>query len=220
VLQKADFHGNPFPGVFCVATDSFVLVPLDTPKPLVRKVEETLEVEAVALTIDGSPILGSLIAANTRGAVVADFATDEDLEILASFVRVERIPDTLNAAGNNILANDHGAIVHPEMGEEAVEVVESVLGVKVRRGRIGGVITVGTAAVATNRGVLCHPRTTAEERRLIEETLGVPSKPGTTNYGSPLVGAGVVANSHGGLVGSLTTGFEMHRIEEALDLIE
>ena len=53
---------------------------------------------------------------------------------------------------------------------------------------------------------------------LLEEALGVPSGIGTANFGSPLVGAAVVCNANGGLVGTKTTGVEMHRIEDVLSL--
>ena len=41
---------------------------------------------------------------------------------------------------------------------------------------------------------------------------------GTINHGVPFIGSGLVANSKGALVGDLTTGIELGRIEEALNL--
>ncbi|RLF51129.1 MAG: translation initiation factor IF-6, partial [Thermoplasmata archaeon] len=42
---------------------------------------------------------------------------------------------------------------------------------------------------------------------------------GTVNHGAPLIGSGIIANSHGAIIGSLTTGIEMNRIEEALGFL-
>lgn len=47
----------------------------------------------------------------------------------------------------------------------------------------------------------------------------MPVSIGTVNHGVPYVGAGMVANGKGAIMGSKTTGIEMGRIEDALDLI-
>jgi translation initiation factor 6 len=51
---------------------------------------------------------------------------------------------------------------------------------------------------------------------LLRETLHVPVAITTANYGSALVGACMVANSKGAVVGSKTTPIELGRIEEGL----
>ena len=53
---------------------------------------------------------------------------------------------------------------------------------------------------------------------MIEEVLGVEANIGTVNHGMPYVGAGVVANERGAVVSKDTTGIEMGRVEEALNL--
>jgi translation initiation factor 6 len=75
------------------------------------------------------------------------------------------------------------------------------------------------AAITTNKGVLCHPKITPKERTLLESVFDVPVSIGTVCHGMPYVGVGVVANSNGALTGTYTTGIELGRIEEALDLI-
>ncbi|HIJ00688.1 MAG TPA: translation initiation factor IF-6, partial [Candidatus Methanomethylophilaceae archaeon] len=48
--------------------------------------------------------------------------------------------------------------------------------------------------------------------------LGVEFSPITLNYGSAMVGACVVANSKGALVGNISTTIELGHLEEALGL--
>ena len=43
---------------------------------------------------------------------------------------------------------------------------------------------------------------------------------GTVNHGYPVIGSGLVANTKGAIIGKLTTGIEMGRIEEALGFLE
>jgi translation initiation factor 6 len=129
---------------------------------------------------------------------------------------VTELPGRVNAAGNVVLVNDSGAYVHPDLTRKAVQAVEDGLGVPVERGDIAGVQTVGTAAVATNEGVLCHPKSSDETLDMLEDLLGVPADIGTINYGGPLVGSGLVANTNGYVVGEETSGPELGRIDLAL----
>jgi len=218
LLQLADFHGNHFIGVFCVCSDRVAFVPEQADDSFIEELGSVLEVEIERLSIDGSPLLGSLISMNSRGAMVANFALDADIERLATWVRVERMEEVLNAAGNNMLVNDKGALVHPDITDDCIDTISSVMGVPVKTGTVGKMSTVGASAVATNKGLLCHPGITDEEQKLVEKVLGVPSGIGTANFGSPLVGASIVSNTRGGLTGTRTTGVELNRIEDALGL--
>jgi len=53
---------------------------------------------------------------------------------------------------------------------------------------------------------------------LVEELFKLPVDIGTVNFGSPLVGSGILANSKGYVVGLDTTGPEISRIEERIGL--
>ena len=121
---------------------------------------------------------------------------------------------------NDILANDNGALVHPDLKNVSVKKISELLGVSVQKGTIASYGTVGMAAVVTNRGCLCHPKTTDEEKQLLEKVLDVDVMIGTVNHGFPMIGSGLIANSKGAIIGKMTTGIEMGRIEEALDFLE
>ena len=130
------------------------------------------------------------------------------------------IQDKLNAAGNDILVNDKGCLVHPDIKDKFLKEIEDVLGVPVVKGTIAGLKTVGMSAVVTGKGLLCHPKASDEELRVLEKVFGVPVMIGTVNHGSPVIGSGLVANSKGAIIGNLTTGIEMGRIEEALGFLD
>ncbi|ERH13785.1 MAG: translation initiation factor 6 (eIF-6) [halophilic archaeon J07HB67] len=180
-----------------------------------------LGVEPVATTVGGSGTVGSLAAANDAGVVVSDQATDEELARIDDAIdgEVAPIPGTLNAAGNVVLANDTGAMVHPELSAAAVDVVAETLAVPVERGQLADVQTVGTAAVATSEGVICHPQSTEDQLVAVEEHLDVYADLGTVNYGAPLIGSGLVANDADYVAGEETTGPELGRIEDTLGYI-
>lgn len=219
-LIQMDLNGSPYLGVFARASDRFALVPPATPDAVIAEVQRALGVEVRALAIGGANILGSVVAMNAQGALVADFAEDAEVAELEKLgLKVARLGGKFNAAGNNVLCNDHGAFINPDLSKTAEKTVADVLGVPVQRGTLAGLKTVGSAAAATNKGVLCHPKTSDEELDLLEALFKVEADIGTVNHGAPFIGAGIVANANGALAGSLSTGPELNRIENALNLI-
>jgi translation initiation factor 6 len=217
-LLRAAFSGSPYVGVFARATDACLLVRPDVDGNLREACAGELDVPSVATTVGGSGTVGVLAAGNSHGLLVSGRVRERERERIQEAVGlpVTELPGRVNAAGNVVLANDSGAYVHPDLTREAVQAVEDGLGVPVERGDIAGVQTVGTAAVATNEGVLCHPKSSDETLDVLEDLLGVPADIGTINYGGPLVGSGLVANTDGYVVGEETSGPELGRIDLAL----
>lgn len=221
-MLRAAFSGSAYVGVFARATDDCLLVRPDIDESFLTELTDELAVPAVKTTIAGSGTVGALVAGNSQGLLTSDRVADVERERIADAtdLPVRALPGRINAAGNVVLANDRGAYVHPDLSAAAVAVVEDHLDVPVEQGALAGVRTVGTAAVATNRGVLCHPKSTDEELDFLEDLLDVPADIGTINYGGPLVGSGLLANSEGYVAGRDTTGPELGRIEDALGYIE
>ena len=217
--KRIKIAGSSLLGVFARCTEKVVIVPQEVGEADRLALEDGLKVEAVrALTGIGS-VLGSLVAANSNGFLVTHHAGNEVLKALREYGRVARLPARINAAGNVILVNDSAALVHPGLSSRACDAVEQTLGVKVEKGTIGGLKTVGMAGVATNKGLLLHPRVSEEEIAVLERLFELPVDVGTVNLGSPLVGSGVLANSRGYFAGEDTSGPELGRIEDALGFL-
>jgi len=210
-----DFNGNPYVGVYCATAEDVTVVMPGPTKGIVRRISEALDTRVIQTTIGGSTIVGSLMSMNSRGAVVTDFVSDLELSKLEG-LNVLQIPHKVNAAGNVILCNDNGAIIHPDYDDETTRLISKTLAVPAVRGTIAKLKTVGSAAVATNKGVVCHPHATRDEMSLLKEVLGVPVAITTANYGTAQVGACLIANSKGAVIGSRTTPIEIGRIEDSL----
>ena len=214
-----DFNENPNLGVFCRANNDLAFVRKGLSKKVKKKIVSALDVNLIELSISDATIIGSLLTFNSKGAVVCDFIDEDALNIIKDQgFEVCIISDKINAVGNDILVNDNGALVHPDIKDNTIEKIKRYLKVPVHRGTIGSLKTVGMSAVVTNKGLLCHPKATDDEKRTLEDIFGVNVMIGTVNHGSPVIGSGLVANSKGAIIGNLTTGIEMGRIEEALDL--
>ena len=185
------------------------------PAKAAKTIGETLDVRVVATRLGGANVVGSLLAMNSRGAVVTWFAAPGELDELTG-LSVLVLPHRLNAAGNNILCNDRGAVVNPGYDERTVRLIGDALGVECARGTVAGMRTIGSASVATNKGALAHPHATEAELAVVRDLLKVPVLITTANYGTAQVGACMVANSKGAVVGYRTTPIELGRIEEGL----
>ncbi len=213
-------EGSPYLGVYVRVGERTALVPPSTPVATEREIVRVLGVRALRTTVSECEVVGALVAANSNGFVVGDELDVEERRLLEESAPVTVLRHRQNAMGNNVLANDTGALVHPEFSPDAVAAIGRALGVPAERGTIAGLGTVGMAGVATNRGVVVHPKATEREANHVRDLLGVPVHRSTANFGVPIVGACLVANSRGFLTGRPTTPVEIVHLQEGLGLLE
>jgi translation initiation factor 6 len=207
--------GSPLIGLYAKVSEDFAIVGVNDSK-LYQSLVEELDVDVIVTTVSGSELVGALIAINSRGVVVSNLIMRKELEKLEKHVEVMVIDTPMTCFGNNLCINDRGGIAHPEMDDSVIEQVANFLNVDIVRGTVGGIKTVGMAAVITNSGGLVNPGINEWEQRKIEKITGVEVMPGTVNFGNDMVGSSLLANSKGYVAGRDTTGFELGVIEEAL----
>lgn len=222
MFKRLDPYGNSSVGVFVRVTPDHLFVPHGLTDQNIADFEEAFDLSATLLTLGGSNLLGSLMAINSTGALVADCATNREMKILEDCgYKVNRMEHgRLNATGNNILVNDTAALVHPDLSKKIVALVEDTFGVPAVAREIAEVPTVGTGCIVTNNGFMAHPMATEDEIAFLKDHFGVNGRIGTVNHGHGFVGAGMAANQNGVATGMQTTGIELGRIEEALGFLE
>ena len=218
--RTVSFAGDPNIGVFVRVFEDLAVIPPETPEDLRESLRQALSVDLLETTIQGSPIIGSLLSGNSRAFVVSGLATEEECEILARHRDIVRLTHTMNAAGNVILANDSFAAVHPDMPSDMIKEIGDALEVPVVKITLGGIKTIGMAGVASNKGIIVHPRSSRAEIQRLEEVVDVPVGTGSVNMGTGLVGTGLLVNSHGYLAGLATSGFELGRVEDVFGFLE
>ena len=218
MMRLSRSGGTPNIGVYASVNEGLSLVAANSAPGFVRDIETILGVETILTTISNSFVIGSLVAMNSNGAVVSGLIEGSELALIKEKIPVLMLRDKMNAAGNNILANDNGAIINPELGSIAESQISDILGVEVVRAAIAGYSTVGSVCVATNKGCLCNVDVKEEDISLIQDILKVEAKTGSVNHGSKYLGAGILANSKGALIGDETTPIEMGKIEDGLVL--
>lgn len=222
-LLRQDLFNSPYVGVFCAVSEAVALLPPGIPADDREAIAEALGAPVVEATVGGSRVLGTLIALNSQGLLVSNLATDRERNALAAIaeghgLRFGVLEERANAAGNNLLANDSGGICSPRLSPAARSAAEKTLGVELRPQTLAGMENVGMLACVTPRGGVCHPEILDEERQALGQRLGVEIMECTANFGMPLVGAGVVATATGAVCGRASTGIELGRMEEALQL--
>ncbi len=225
-IERLDFENSPYLGVYGFASDRVVLLREGLGEKKLEVVREVLKVPVIETSIMKSRIVGIFTAGNSNAIIVPWYIWDAELEFINSKLReygieVEVVPfkSRLTAFGNLILANDKGALVSKDFTREEARKIEDILGVPVERGVIADYAAVGSVGVVTNRGGLVHPEATDEELEWLSDLFKVDVYVGTANMGVPFVGSCMIANSNGVVVGHLTTGPEIVKIEEALGFL-
>ncbi|KAJ2985900.1 hypothetical protein NUW58_g5288 [Xylaria curta] len=191
-------------------------------------------------TIAGTRIIGRLTAgrkqkrsltnsflapySNRKGLLVPTSTTDQELQHLRNSlpdeIKIQRIEERLSALGNVIVANDHIALVHPDLERETEEIIADVLGVEVFRQTVADNVLVGSYMSLSNRGGLVHPKTSIQDQDELSSLLQVPLVAGSVNRGSNVVGAGMVVNDWLAVTGLDTTATELSVIESVFRLGE
>jgi translation initiation factor 6 len=219
-IAKATIGNNSYIGAFALATDSYAVVAANSTKSERSIIEENLGCKAVPTTVDGSDLVGVYAIANARGILLPEMADRVEISLLKKHlpgVVVDVIPTGLNALRNNILANDKLAIINPEYSRMEAGKIGETLGVEVIKRRIGSFGTVGANNIITNKGIVVNNSATDDDIEFAKG-LGLQVSQTTANLGSLSIGLSAVANSKGAVVGDQTTGFELARISEGLDI--
>lgn len=214
-VTLADVFGSPNIGVYCFCSEDLAVVPPGLTAKKLSLFAETLGVKICKTTVGGTTLVGSLITGNSEGILVPHTIQDYELRRIEEFSKVTIVKSNWTALGNVVLANDFGAIVHPDA---PIEIAKSVseLGIKTTYGRIGSLSFVGALAIATNKGAIVSPNVLNEEQSVIEAALHVNVELSTTNGGVPFVKSGILANSKGAIVGPLTRGAELMQVTRTL----
>jgi len=214
-MQTINVMDTPVIGVFSVCTEEICLVPHGTRPEVIPQIEKRLGVTVHKCFVNDSTLVGSLCRGNSNGFLVPANSKTSALEKQIG-KPVLNLPGKLNAVGNILLANDTAGLVHPEIPDNIVKFIAETLKIDVMKGTIAGIKTVGMAGCVTNNGLLVGPGITEEETAVLEKLFGFEPVIGSVNFGSRMVGSGILANTKGYLAGDETSGYELGRISTAL----
>jgi len=216
-VRKTSIERNPFLGLFLRASDRLLLCPPGITQKVRDQAETALGTKLIPMLINQSNLLGVYCALNSNGAILPEFADENEVNLLKEEgLNVYTLDSRWGASGNNILCNDKAALLNPLLPKHEAQKISDCLGVEAVQAPIGGIETVGSINVVTNKGLLAYNRITEVELKRLESLFKVKGTVGSANMGVPFVGICLAANSQGALIGELSSGFEVQRAYEAL----
>lgn len=223
-IIQADFHGDANIGLFAKSSDRVCLVGSFVLDNTLEKMKNILGVNVRKINIANTDLIGLFCVMNSNGILLPKITSSRELDFFRKMKKefgfdITILPTRFTAIGNLIAANDNGAVISNIFSRIDKARIEDCLDVEAEYSSISNQNIVGSLSVTTNKGCLLHRDAEDEEIKKIEEILKVKVDIGTANFGSPFVGSCVVANSNGAVVGDQTTGPEVVRISETLDLI-
>lgn len=205
MISKISYLGSPHIGIFIAMNDDTALVPRNCPKRI-ESIVRKLDVEVVKTSIAKTGLFGIFCALNNQMIIVPDILEKEELKTLKDyFPEVLVLHEKYTALGNLIAMNDKGVGCPSFLKKEVRGAVNL---------RVAGSDLVGSSLFVNNYGFLSHPDSTPSELRSFEKVFKVKGDVGTVNFGDPYVKSGIVGNEKGVLVGELTSGPELNRIDD------
>lgn len=214
MIRKISILKSNYIGVYARAWDDIAILPTTVEEEVAFDVKEILGVEVKKTLVNNSNLIGSMTVMNSTGVIVAQNGWEGGFELEMAGRNILYLKDKFNAVGNDIISNDHAAMIHTGFNQSSRMKIEDALGVEVIKGTIGGIKTVGSVAVVTQKGMLVTPESSEEEQEFLSNLFKVPVKAGTANFGNMYIGSSIIANSKGILVGKDTTPIEIGRIDD------
>jgi translation initiation factor 6 len=223
-LIQTNFFGDHNLGLYAKCSDKICLLGNFVSKKIEEKIAAILDVEIVKTTLSGTDFAGIFSAMNSSGVILPNIIKKNEIDKMKIIFKsldmnYAVLNSKFNCLGNLVLCNDKGAIVSKTFSKADKKKLENILDLEADFGTVAGMNIVGSSAVATNKGCFIHRDASEAEIKKIEDILKIRADIGTANFGSPFVGSCFFANSNGAVVGESTTGPEVSRLAETLDLI-
>jgi translation initiation factor 6 len=215
-----DFEGNPNIGLFMFVNDSFALLGKTVPKEKKEEIEKILQVPVYQISVLQTDLVGVFLSGNNSMIISPELPEYEQKELesicLKHNVTFISISHNLNTFGNSLCVGEKHILCSKEYGKQFKKELEEktsllvVPVVKEAYNSIGGL-----SVHANKKYFLSQELEEKDVKDIVAEVGGV----GTINGGSEFVSSGVVANSNGILIGSMSTTIEIQAVLEALNFI-
>jgi len=199
-VLKTNFYDSPNIGMYCYCCNSYCLVPHGVIEKYGKEISEVLNVPVYEISVAGTPLIGVFLAGNDNCLLVPEIMFKYERAVLEkNNIKYEVIKTKNTALGNNICANNNGAIIGHDFEPAAVKKISEALGVPVKKATIGGMDIVGSVCVANDRTAIAHNNITDKEKAAAESLLKAKILPVTIDS-NPHVRAGIIVNNSGYLV--------------------
>jgi len=221
---KLLIDGSEYVGAFGCANNKYAFTGFLSSK-IENVISETLKVKVIDFSINSSNLIGLFSIANSKGIGISNLILNRELELLKNKIKEENadinvgiLDSDLNSIGNNILLNDKFAFVHEEYDDKAINQIKDLFDVEVIKMEIADFKTIGATNILINEGFVINNRVSETKKEEVDKILNFDPIQTTANNGSLFIGLSTIVNSNGIIIGDNTTGFELTRILNSLNL--
>ncbi len=215
-----EFEGNPNIGLFFFVNDKFAILGKQVDEKKRKEIENVLEVPLYTTQVLGTDLLGIFLSGNNE-ILLTPKLYDHELKTLQEIcskhdVKLIEIEDKLNTLGNNMCLGDSEIIINSNYSKQFKEHIKKATKLKIIELNHPEFSSAG-AVCTFSKGKYYVSQELNEE--LVKDFLDKIAGVGSINSGSPFVASGIVANSNGVLLGSLSSTIEIQEVVENLDYI-
>lgn len=216
-----DVFGSPNVGIFAYATDEYCLIGKGLPDEAVEAYTKALDVPIHEITIGNSQQVGLYLNGNSTCLLVPSLITEAEEKALNELgIKYEVIETKQTALGNNLIVNDNYFFYMEDFEKSAVDKIKSALGVKGEELSLKDWEVIGSIIVVTSKGGLVQKNVPEDVIDYLSEKLKVSLELGTVNFGSHVIGGGVVVNDKGMVIGRASAGIEVTNADMAFGFLE
>jgi translation initiation factor 6 len=214
-IDRAFIFNMEIIGAFSIATNKVCFLPKGVSQKTKELFKEILEVEIEEATIAESSLIGIFVAFNEKGILLPWNSTKEEKDKMTSyFENVEVLKSKYNALGNLISCNSSGAVLHINFNEEEINLIKETLKVKNISFLPEGENYLASFLYVNDKGFLASNYFSEKTLEMFKNTFNTNGGYGSVNRGSKIIKLGLICNNKGGIVGGMTTGVEIGKIDQ------
>lgn len=220
-VNLLEFDSNPNIGLYMFACDKFAIIGADALDEKIKEIENVLQVPIYRASVLSTELVGIFVAGNEEFLVVPDMY-DYEMKIFKEIAEKHDVKlivkdFKLNTLGNNLCFGDKVILInhHYPNGfklELAKETGYKIIDLKTPELENAGAI----ATFKNGKYFLSQELNEEHVKEIVDKVGGI----GTVNAGSNFISSGIVGNSNGVLIGSMSTTIEIQNIVEGLKYLE
>lgn len=219
--KALEIYGNSNVGLFAYATDEYGIIGKSLPDEVKDTFTKALDVPFHELTIGGSQQVGVYLNGNSTCLLVPSIIYEYEKDTLDTMGITYVVIHTKNTAlGNNLIIGDDAFFYMPDFEDEAIKEIEQALGLKGKPLHVKGWEVIGSIVVINSKGGLIQKDVPEDIKTEIEDALHLTLEPGTVNFGSHVIGGGIVVNGKGMVIGKASAGIEITNADMAFGFLE
>lgn len=218
-----DLNGNSNIGLYMFVNDKFLLLGEEVPESFDETLKKVFEVPIHRISIAGTSLIGVFVAGNNEKIIIPHIVFDEETDVLTKLgIDFEVIETRLTCLGNNLFVSNNAIYANPEYAPEQLKKIAKYFDMKTVKLEFEEIKTVGNLIVINEskmKGLIANDLQDEDIEKLSKQT-GLELTPCSVNMGGQYLGAGIVCNKNGFIIGKSSGAAEITTAEEGLGFLD